>query len=180
MARDKVKPLKLESPDTGGTETDQFPTSIDQHEDYLEARGLVLASDDYEVEDEAVVIERIGDEMKFKDGLNPGGLTLSQLGGSAGITYIEFLLDNEPTAETGGTDCSYTPTYDSGKVMKEEWARDDATLIKSIDYTYASGKISQEVRKVFAANGTTILAQVTWSYGYTGQKITSSTMTRDV
>jgi len=109
-----------------------------------------------------------------------GGQVKSLTAGGSGLTYIEFLLDNEPIAETGVTDCSYTPHYTSGKLDKEEWFRNDATLIKSIDYTYTGAWVTKEVRKVFAANGVTIVAQVTWNYSYTGGKITSATMTRDV
>lgn len=108
-----------------------------------------------------------------------GGAVVSLITGS-GLTYIEFLLDNEPIAETGATDCTYTPTYALGKITKEEWKRNDTTLIKSIDYSYTGAQVTQEVRKVFAANGTTILAQVTWSYTYTGSNLTSASMTRDV
>lgn len=108
-----------------------------------------------------------------------GGAVVSLITGS-GLTYAEFLLDNEPTAETGATDCTYIPAYTANKITKEEWKRNDTTLIKSIDYSYTSGKVTQEVRKVFAANGTTIVAQVTWAYSYTGMDLTSAAMTRDV
>ena len=94
--------------------------------------------------------------------------------------YYAFLLDNEPIAETGATDASYTPTYSGIQVTKEEWKRNDATLIKSIDYTYTGISVTTEVRKVFAADGTTIKAQVTWTYVYTGVAVTSATMIRNV
>jgi hypothetical protein len=99
---------------------------------------------------------------------------------TGGIGYVEFLLEDEPTAETGAVDCAYTPTYSLGKVTLEEWKRNDATLIKSIAYTYIANKVATEIRKVFALDGTTILAQVTWTYSYTGSIVTSAAMTRDV
>lgn len=99
---------------------------------------------------------------------------------TGGIGYTDFLLDNEPTTNTGAVDCTYTPTYSMGKVTLEEWERDDATLIKSIAYTYTGSKVATEIRKVFALDGTTVLAQVTWTYSYTGSILTSATMTRDV
>lgn len=61
MARDRVKPLKLESTDTGGDEDDEFPTSMDPQEDYVECRGIVF--DDETHIDENVVIERNGDAL---------------------------------------------------------------------------------------------------------------------
>lgn len=100
--------------------------------------------------------------------------------GNPYIAYYEFLLDNEPIAETGATDASYIPTYSGILVTKEEWKRNDATLIKSIDYTYVAINVITEVRKVFAADGTTIVAQVTWSYVYTGVQVISATMIRNV
>lgn len=43
---DKVKPLKYESPSTGGVETDIFPTETDPTEDYLSAKGISLEHSD--------------------------------------------------------------------------------------------------------------------------------------
>lgn len=103
------------------------------------------------------------------------------LGASAADTsYIEALLNNDPTAETGATDTTQTLTYGSGLVTLEAWTRNDATLLKSIAYTYAANKVATEIRKVFDTNGTTILAQVTWTYSYTGELLTTATMVRDV
>jgi hypothetical protein len=96
------------------------------------------------------------------------------------INYFAFLLDNEPIASTGTPDAIYTVTYSGIFVTKEEWFRDDATLIKSIDYTYVGIQVTQEVRKVFLSDGATIAAQVTWTYSYSGIFLTGGTMTRDV
>lgn len=52
---DRVQPLKLESPDTGGTQTDAFTTSTNPQEDYLDARGVThqnATSDDDDVRTE--------------------------------------------------------------------------------------------------------------------------------
>lgn len=43
---DKVKPLKLENPSTGGTETDSFPTETNTTEDYLACYGVALENSD--------------------------------------------------------------------------------------------------------------------------------------
>lgn len=40
MPIDKVKPLKMESSATGGTETDFYPTETDPAEDYLATKGV--------------------------------------------------------------------------------------------------------------------------------------------
>lgn len=179
MAFDRVKPLKIESVASGGDTDDEYPTSLDPEEDHVECAGIVL--DDPGNIDETTFIDRDGTDMRFADGNNPVPVTLSDLvTGTGGMTYTEFLLDNEPTAETGATDATYSITRVMGQVTKEEWKRNDATLIKSIDYTYVLGKLSTEVRKVFAADGFTIIAQVTWTYVYGGGIVTGATMTRDV
>ena len=183
---ERVQVIKQESTALGGDDADSGPEinyPIDPFEDLIEAAGFELQEpfDETRTRDNDVMISRSTGEMTFKDRLNFSPVTLSDLlSGSGGLTYVEFLLDNEPIVETGATDCAYAPTYTLGKITKEEWKRNDATLIKSIDYSYTSGKVTQEVRKVFAANGTTIAAQVAWSYNYTGTQLTSASMTRDV
>jgi hypothetical protein len=68
---DRVKPLKLESPDTGGVETDLFPTSVDKNEDYLDSAGLTIQ--DALSDDEAVKIYRApSGDMMFRDLMVPG------------------------------------------------------------------------------------------------------------
>jgi len=186
MPLERVQVVKQESTELGGDDADSGPElqyPIDPFEDVIEAAGFEVQEpfDETRTRDNDVMISRAMGEMTFKDRLNATPVTLSDLlAGEGGFTYVEFLLDNEPTAETGATDCTYTPTHTLGKITKEEWKRNDTTLIKSVDYSYTGGKVTQEVRKVFAANGTTILAQVTWSYSYTGSSLTSSTMIRDV
>lgn len=82
MAIDKVRPLKLEDPASGGTETDDFPTSLDPSEDHVQCAGVVL--EDATHSDETTRIWRDGVDMRFSDGSNPTSLTLTQLiGGSA-------------------------------------------------------------------------------------------------
>lgn len=103
--------------------------------------------------------------------MGTAGALLSSQGGSA-----SDLLVDDPTAGTA----SYLPTYVGIRVTKEEWRRADTTLIKSIDYTYVGILVATDVRKVFASDGATIVAQATWAYAYTGLLLTSATMTRNV
>jgi hypothetical protein len=94
-----------------------------------------------------------------------------------GPTNIDFLLDNEPDAL--GT--NYAITYNTGTVTNEAWQRtSNSTNIKTIDYTYNTGLLSQEVRKVYAGDGTTIIGQVTITYSYTSGSLTSATYVRNV
>jgi hypothetical protein len=105
---------------------------------------------------------------------------LVRVAGNPYVAYYEFLLDNEPTAETGATDATYSNTYSGNTITNETWKRNDVTNIKTVDYTYTGNRVTTEVRKVFAADGTTIVAQVTYTYTYTGNNLTSATMIRDV
>lgn len=178
---DRVQVIKRESAALGGNSADDtdYLEPIEPQEDAIECAGVYYQ--DALNRDEAVFTERDGNNLRFVDVANPSGFSLSQLAtGGSGITYNEFLLENGPIADTGVDDATYTPTYSGINVTKEEWKRNDATLIKSIDYTYTGINITTEVRKVFAANGTTVVAQVTWTYTYSGITLTSATMTRDV
>ena len=170
MALDRVKPLKLESIDTGGNQDDEFPTSINPEEDHVECAGLVL--DDPGLIDESTVLWRDVNDMKFKDAGNPAGVTLTDL-----IGLVNVYLENDPP--TPGTD--YSNTYTGQRVDQEQWKRtSDASLLKQIDYSYTGQRLTTEVRKVFAANGTTILGQLTVEYFYTGQLVTSIVTVRNV
>ena len=184
MPLERVQVVKQESTELGGDDADSGPElqyPIDPFEDVIEAAGFELQEpfDETRTRDNDVMISRSGGEMTFKDRAVIPAVTLTDLLATSDF-YKEFLLDCEPTKETGATDCTWTPTYALGKITKEEWTRNDGTLLKSIDYTYATGKITQEVRKVFSITGLVIQAQVTWLYSYTGQNLTSATMTRDV
>ncbi len=65
---DRIKPLKLESPDSGGTETDDFPTSVDKNEDFLDCRGVTIQDDSSD--DDDVRMSRDGDNLTFVDKSN--------------------------------------------------------------------------------------------------------------
>lgn len=90
---------------------------------------------------------------------------------------VSALLEGEPV--TVGT--TYSVTYASGLVSQELWKRSsDNTNLKQITYTYSSGLVQTEVRKVFAADGTTVVGQVTLTYAYTSGLLASVGETRDV
>lgn len=158
---------------------EEFDEQFHKNQDAADLRGVYLQNDTSD--DGNVLVSRdASNNMTFTDSVT-GTKTLAQLAtASSGVTYYEFLLENDPTAETGTVDAAYTPTYSSNKITLEEWRRNDTTLIKSIAYTYTGVRLDTEVRKVFALDGTTIVAQVTWTYTYTGNSVTSASMTRDV
>lgn len=93
------------------------------------------------------------------------------------VSTEDFLLANEPN-DVGTT---YTITRVSGKVTQEKWVRTaDSTNYRVIDYTYIGSKVTTEVRRVYAANGITVIAQMTITYSYTGSNVTGAIATRDV
>jgi hypothetical protein len=141
--------------------------------DAPDVRGVYIQNDSSN--DSNVVVSRDASNNMTLTDPNAGTVILQNI-----IAYNQFLLDNEPIAETGTVDAAYTTTITSGKVTKETWKRNDTTNVKTIDYTYSGSKVATEVRKVFAADGTTVVAQVTWTYTYTGSTVSSASMTRDV
>lgn len=93
------------------------------------------------------------------------------------LTYYD-LLSNE-VLTTGVT---YSNTVTGGKVTQEKWVNTgNSRTIRQVDYTYLGTKVTTEVRKVFSpADGTTVIAQATINYSYSGNTLTGETITRDV
>lgn len=89
---DRVKPLKLESADSGGTQLDEFPSSLDPNEDGVDCRRVFLQDD--ASDDEAVYAERDGSgNMRFVDQANPTGKTLASLG-AGGFDINDIVWDD--------------------------------------------------------------------------------------
>lgn len=92
---DRVQPLKLEDPGTGGTETDQFTTALNPQADYVDARGVTLQN--ATSADDAVRSERdASDNMVFRDPVT-GVKTLAQLA-AAGSDEKVKVTANDTTA----------------------------------------------------------------------------------
>jgi hypothetical protein len=180
MAYDKVKPLKLESPDTGGTQEDMFPTSLDPQEDYIEVRGLVL--DDASNKDETTVVDRNGDNMQFKDVNNPTPVTLTTLvAGGGGLTPTTHRALDQLVHEVSedafleivrvaGKTSSITYWTDSGKTLKIR----DTVITRD-----GGGKVSQTVITQYDAAGAAITGEtLTTTITRSGGKVASMTMVR--
>lgn len=89
---DRVKPLKLESTDTGGGQVDFFPNSLNKNQDYVDCAGITVqnaASDD-----DSVRIHRSpAGDMLFRDLVVPGGehtLTELYLSALSGVQEVPF------------------------------------------------------------------------------------------
>lgn len=59
---DKVKPLKIENPGTGGTQTDPFPVEVDPSQDFVAGKGFAFENNDDRIFD----LSPVGD-IRFKD-----------------------------------------------------------------------------------------------------------------
>ncbi len=175
---DRVKPLKLESADTGGTQDDAFPTSLNPQQDFVECAGLVL--DDVSNVDISTVINRSGLDMLFKDGNNPGGFTLTILAAGATHKSLIHFIDEGPADEftTGAT-----KEIDGGLFPTEvRWKRADTTLLVKKTITRSGGGATNLqptpiVWRLYATNGTTVLATVSDAITYTGASESSRVRT---
>lgn len=179
--RDLVQVYKDESAAGGGTagDAEPFPTTINPSQDAIESAGLVL--NDWNggtpVRDQTVKVIRSGNNLQFIDPI-AGTKNLAQL-----ATALDLLLAEDP--DSAGNTYAYT-TNANGTINVETWTHTAAAHTwKTITYAYLTGTrarlVSSVVTKVFdTSNGTTVLAQMTETYTYTGNKITSSTKTRDV
>ena len=75
---DRIRPLKMESPATGGSQDDEVPYEVDPNEDYADLRGVALQNDTSN--DETVYLKRdISNNLVFADGVVSGEKTLSDL-----------------------------------------------------------------------------------------------------
>ncbi len=71
---DTVRPLKVENPATGGTQTDSYPTAVNPAQDYMASKGLAI-------EDDTTLIDKAGDnQIQFTDTVN-GTVKLGDLSG---------------------------------------------------------------------------------------------------
>lgn len=71
---DKVKPLKIESPSTGGTQVDPFPVETNPAQDYLASKGIAFENNDNRLID----LDGSGN-IQFKDVTETIAVTVRQL-----------------------------------------------------------------------------------------------------
>ena len=170
---DKVKPLKIESSDTGGTQNDLFPTSLNPQEDHVEAAGIVF--DDASNVDETTIISRDGDDMQFKDSNNPTFVTLTDLlAGAGGITIgshpqllqlIHFIDEGPAEGFTTGAKKSVVGTVFP---TQELWKRSDATKLVEKNIIWTGPNPTTIEWKIYDTDGSTVLATITDTISYSG------------
>lgn len=89
---DLVRPLKLEDPSTGGTQSNDYPTETDPTEDYLTGKGLAI-------EDENTFIDKddISSEMQFTDTVT-GTVKLTKLLNNTYVASVDPNSDDDDDA----------------------------------------------------------------------------------
>lgn len=185
MSLDKIKPLKIESINTGGDSDDEFPTSLDPEHDYVECRGIVLDTDS--VKDESTVISRDGDDMTFKDTNNSTPVTLSELiAGTGGLTeeghkilrqLIHFIDDGPAEGFASGAYKEVTGTVFPTAIVWYD-KEDEETRKKIVErlITWTGANATQDQWKVYDASDS-LVATVTDAISYSGVFETHRTRT---
>ena len=178
---DRVQPLKLEDPTTGGTQTDSFPTALDHNEDFVDVRGVALQS--ATSDDSAVRIERDNaDRMVFSDGNNPLGLTLDDLAASgSGISeathqalrqLIHFIDDGPANGFASGAYREIVGGFFPTAIIWWESAAKAKKIVEKLITRSGGGatfwKPTPIVWKVYDTDGITVLATVTDAITYSG------------
>lgn len=172
---DRVRPLKIEDTGTGGSQNDQFPTTVNPNEDYLDSRGLTLQTN--VSNDGTVRVERVGTDLTFVDG--SGTKTLSSLSAGSGVTesahktllqLIHFISEGPAEGFVTGATRVTTGTALPSQIL---WKRADNTKLVQKDITYSGAFPATIQWQIFDTDGTTILATVTDTITYSGAFETS-------
>jgi len=168
---DRVKPLKLESPDTGGTQLDEFPTSLDANEDLVDARGVTLQNDTSD--DEQVVISRdAADNLTFVDA-HMSVRTLTDLASGSGMTPADHRALDQLVHELDENfyeEYTYSGWRVTGVVVWDSTSK--IRKIREHQYTYSGLRVSQELIIQYDQLGTEV-ERMTYNYSYTGRLLTS-------
>jgi len=130
MAVDKVKPLKLESPTGGGTETDLFPTEADPNEDYIAGKGFSFENLDTHL------AEKVGGLLKFT---TPDFSFKPTYLGNGELDYVEYF--EGATQTTINRRLRVDMTYDGSlNPTVETWAfynpSDGTSILRTIAVTH--------------------------------------------
>jgi len=165
-----------------GTQLDDFPTSLNPNEDFVDARGIVLQN--ATSNDEAVGLERTNSELKLWDSA-AGAYTLTELlSASSGISeaahralrqLIHFIDDGPADGVLSG---SYKETTPAGPFPTSYIWYEDATKAKKIVELTLTRNSAQmpttEVWKMYDTDGSTVLVTLTDAITYTSNVFESS------
>lgn len=192
---DKVKPLKLESSSTGGTENDFFQTEVNPTEDYVAAKGIALENNDNRLVD----LDGSGN-IQFKDAVETTPITVRKLRTANQnifdntlngfiATDVQAAIEESKTSAPGKARASVTCTF-NGAIGNNNWLGYNELLpgdtvpirvpwnstLKEITVSYASG-VAVDGRLVIYKNGTAagnIVHTETFTNQSNGKNITLS------
>jgi len=126
---DKVKPLKIENPATGGTDTDLFPTETNPVQDYLATKGLAFENLDTHL------AEKVGELLYLK---SPDQSEKPTYNASNDLDFVEIFRGAVQT--TPNRKAKITMGYDASKFpISETWQifdTDGSTVLRTVAYTY--------------------------------------------
>ncbi|RLC88633.1 MAG: hypothetical protein DRJ03_01805 [Chloroflexi bacterium] len=173
---DRISPLKIEGPASGGSQTDDFPTSASRNEDFVDCRGVTVQDDTSN--DDLVRVSRDGDDMTFLDKNNTVKTLTELLASGGGLTptthavldqLVHALAEDyyEEYTRSGNKVTNITVWTDSGKTTK----------IREEQYTYTGNKITQEVDIQYDGSGVEV-ERLTLTYAYSGSLVLNVTSVR--
>ena len=173
---DRVQSIKWESPSGGGTQTDTVPTEINPNEDGLDARSLFLQNDS-SADSNVEVSRDASNNMTFKDGVVAGTKTLTELlAGSGGLTenahrilrQLIHFIDNGPAEGfASGAYREVTGTiFPTAIIWYTDSGKTDKIVEKTIIWTGINPTTIEW--KMYATDGSTVLATVTDTITYSG------------
>jgi len=182
---DRVNPLKIESPGSGGTETDDFPTASNPNEDYINGRGSTYQDDSSD--DDLVRISRDGDDLTFLDKNNTEKTLSDLVAGTGGLTIeahktvrqlIHFI--DEGPAE-GFASGAYKEILPTGNPFPTSiiWWESSSKLKKIVEktITWSGASPTTITWKIYDTDGTTWLWEVSDAISYSGVFETTRTRT---
>lgn len=169
----------------------QFPIPYNTTRDLLRCRGVSeadirasLLKGELNIKisaGELTIVQSDIDLLQFnaeqKLFLESNGVTIGTSIGSTQMPDFDLAIDPVFPSHT------YTKTHDvNDNVIQEQWKRNsDNSLIKQIDYTYTTGSVTQEIRRIYNTTGSTIIGQITIVYNYDiNNQFTSYTVTRNI
>lgn len=165
MAFDKVRPLKLENPGSGGTEDDMYPTATDPSEDYIVAKGFVFEDND-------------GRNLELDAS---GNLILTDVGGTTQLNQLvndsSHRVIDQLVHEV--SENSYTTNTRNGFLITQSiiWTDTNMTTkIRQFDMTYNGFLVNTITTQQFNTSGTVVETQVD-TYSYTGSLVDNITTT---
>lgn len=185
MAIDRVQPLKIESPGSGGVETDRYPEAVNTNEDFLDCRGVSIQDDDSS--DELVVFSRDNSgNMTFKDVANTTKTLTDLVAGTGGLTadahkilrqLIHFIESGPAEGFASGAYCETTGTVFPTAVV---WYEDGTKAKKIVErlITWTGANVTTDKWKVYSSSdGSTVLWTISDAISYSGPFETSRTRT---